>query len=668
MKNGNLLIALVIGGVIGFVVGKATSTPGTNADATANAGSDGAGKVADNTKPAPRKTGGDDPNALYKVPVTDQDNIRGNKDAKVTVVEFSDFECPFCQRAAATVDQIRKTYGDDVRIVYKNNPLPMHPHSEIAAEASLAAGAQGKYWEMHDKLFANRDHLERADLEKYAGEIGLNLATFKADLDSGKFKKRILEDQAMAQNFQAGGTPHFFIDGKRVVGAQPFESFKAVIDEDLKKVDQLIASGTPKKQPAIYDALTRNALSKATPAQPSPQQQGGGAKAVLLSEEEFKAGASRGPKDAKVTIVEWSDFQCPYCGRATPTVDKLVETYPKDVRLVFLHEPLPMHPNAVPAAVAAVAAQNQGKFWEFYDKAFKNQTQLSPDNYEKWAKEIGLDVSKFKSDLENPETKKRVMADATLGQKKGANGTPTFFIDGRMIAGALPLESFKSMIDEEIKKADDLIKKGVPRDQLYAKLNELNVKTAPPPEAPAPGDDGKPVAIDIGDSPVRGPAKAPVTIVEFSDFQCPFCGRVEPTIAELLKKYDGKIKIVWKNQPLPFHPNARPAAKAALAVYKQNKDKFWEMHDKMFANRDHLEQADLDNYAREIGLDLKKFHADATSQAATDFLAADRKQADALGVQGTPTIYINGREFEIRQDLDEWIAQELAPSGTAAAH
>jgi protein-disulfide isomerase len=179
-------------------------------------------------------------------------------------------------------------------------------------------------------------------------------------------------------------------------------------------------------------------------------------------------------------------------------------------------------------------------------------------------------------------------------------------------------------------------------------------------------DADKVKSVDVGKAPFKGPEGAPVTLVEFADFECPYCALMSPVLEKMWQAHQNDVRYVYKFMPLSGHPHGEISARAGVAAMMQGK--FWEMHDKMFANRDHLEQADLDNYAREIGLDLKKFHADATSQAATDFLAADRKQADALGVQGTPTIYINGREFEIRQDLDEWIAQELAPSGTAAAH
>jgi protein-disulfide isomerase len=170
-------------------------------------------------------------------------------------------------------------------------------------------------------------------------------------------------------------------------------------------------------------------------------------------------------------------------------------------------------------------------------------------------------------------------------------------------------------------------------------------------------DSDKVKNVDVGKAPFKGPEGAPLTLVEFADFECPYCAVMSPVLEAIWEQHKGELRYVYKFFPLSAHPHGEPAARAAVAA--MNQGKFWEMHDKLFANRDHLEQTDLDQYAKDIGLDLPRFHRDAESQATTDWLAADRKQADALGVQGTPTIYINGREFSARQDLNEWIAQEL---------
>ena len=160
--------------------------------------------------------------------------VKGSRSAKVTVVIFSDFQCPFCSRAVPTLKQVEDTYKDKVRLVFKQMPLPFHDKAPLAAEAALAANEQGKFWEYHDKLFANQQALDRPALEKYAEEVGLNVAKFKAGLDSGKWKQQVADDSKLGASVGATGTPTFFINGKILVGAQPFDKFKEMIDQELK--------------------------------------------------------------------------------------------------------------------------------------------------------------------------------------------------------------------------------------------------------------------------------------------------------------------------------------------------------------------------------------------------------------------------------------------------
>lgn len=184
--------------------------------------------------------------------------------------------------------------------------------------------------------------------------------------------------------------------------------------------------------------------------------------------------------------------------------------------------------------------------------------------------------------------------------------------------------------------------------------------------------------VPIEGSPSKGPESAPVVVVEFADFECPFCAAMAPTFEKVWEERKDKVRFVYKYMPLPSHPHGEIAARAGFAAAQQGK--FWELNKKMFGNREHLEESDLQSYAKDLGLDLAKFKADMTSQAATDRIAQDRKLADTLNVKGTPTVYVNGREFDMHQDLGEWIALELqmmnesagksaatpAPSGSAA--
>jgi protein-disulfide isomerase len=158
----------------------------------------------------------------------------------------------------------------------------------------------------------------------------------------------------------------------------------------------------------------------------------------------------KGPESAPVTIVEWSDFQCPFCGQAKDLVHQILDAYPKDVRFCFKNYPLPFHPNAMPAAKAAVAAQKQGKFFEMHDKMFENQRALAPEKYEEWAKEVGLNVDQFKKDMDSPEVAAQITSDMKEAGDVGVRGTPSFFIDGKQPAGR-SFELYKSIIDEDIK-------------------------------------------------------------------------------------------------------------------------------------------------------------------------------------------------------------------------
>jgi protein-disulfide isomerase len=167
-------------------------------------------------------------------------------------------------------------------------------------------------------------------------------------------------------------------------------------------------------------------------------------------------------------------------------------------------------------------------------------------------------------------------------------------------------------------------------------------------------------AIPLEGSPSRGPESAPVTLVEFADFACPFCQRIAPQLDELWQKRQTSVHFVFKFMPLAVHPHAEEAARAAIAAQAQGT--FWEMDRQLFANGDHLEAADLDAYARLIGLDVDRYDADRHSPETTARLEADRKLADAIGVKGTPTIFINGHEYDTKQSIADWVDTEIAVS------
>lgn len=165
-----------------------------------------------------------------------------------------------------------------------------------------------------------------------------------------------------------------------------------------------------------------------------------------------KGAPRRGGEKAKIDVVEFSDFQCPFCNRVNPTLKQITDTYGDEVAIVFKHLPLAMHTKAPAAHAAAEAAHRQGKFWEMHDLLFANQRQLSPQKYEEYAQQLGLDMDRFRKDAASPAVKKKVDADAAEAARLGVTGTPGFFVNGRFLSGAKPFEAFKQLIDEELKK------------------------------------------------------------------------------------------------------------------------------------------------------------------------------------------------------------------------
>jgi len=160
---------------------------------------------------------------------------------------------------------------------------------------------------------------------------------------------------------------------------------------------------------------------------------------------------TKGPADAPITIVEFSDYQCPFCARSEPLVQSALAAYPTQARLVYKHFPLTsIHPQALPAALAAAAAQKQGKFWEMHEKLFANQRALAPEQMKEYARQVGLDVPQFERDMQSDEVKALVQDDIKLAQRVGVRGTPTIFVNGKILQNR-SLDGFKELINPVLK-------------------------------------------------------------------------------------------------------------------------------------------------------------------------------------------------------------------------
>jgi len=184
-------------------------------------------------KPSPAAPA-EGPGELAEIKITDEDHIRGNKNAPITLVEYSDFQCPYCSRFHDTMEQVMKDFPNDVRWVYKHFPLEsIHPYARIAAEASECASEQGKFWEYHDELFANQVNFSADYFSAAAKKLGLNSSKFDQCLSSGKYAARVNSDFQAGQSIGVRGTPGSYINGQALGGAVPYSQLKSMI-ESLK--------------------------------------------------------------------------------------------------------------------------------------------------------------------------------------------------------------------------------------------------------------------------------------------------------------------------------------------------------------------------------------------------------------------------------------------------
>ena len=595
------------------------------------------------------------------VPVHASDPSWGRRDAPVTIVEWADFQCPFSQRAVATLAELRLRYGPEkLRIVWKNNPLSFHDKARRAAVVAMALHdrfGDDAFWRAHDAFYGDQMHLADRIADE-AGRAGLSMDDVDA-MAAGREGSRLDASSDEAKRLGAPGTPAFFINGVYLGGAQPAEKFAAIIDEQLGKAAALLARGTPRHR--LYVELAKAERRAAKPPEPRPPEK------PDLTIYAVPVGKSpvRGKPTARVTIVEIAEFQCPFCGRVQPTLQQVQAKYGDQVRLVWKHNPLPFHPHAAPAAELAIEARAQrgdAAFWKVHDILFSSECSGNPkaqsradceSSSGKWvdhqtklddadlldvARSLGLDAKRVADAIGRKKHAAEIEADQALADDVQANGTPHFFINGRRLVGAQPLEKFTALIDEELAKADALVRGGVAPAQVYDRV-QAAAQPPPPPQM-------KVIPPPTRDNPSRGPANARVVVQFFSDFQCPFCARVRGTLEDLEKAFPGQIRLVWRNHPLPMHPDAEPAAEAAMEAFRQKGDKgFWAMYELLYAGQAQsggLGRKELEAYAAELGLNAAQFANALDGSAHKAIIDADAKVATDAGIQGTPAFVING--------------------------
>jgi protein-disulfide isomerase len=576
---------------------------------------------------------------LGPIPVTASDPARGSALAPVTIVEFADFQCPFCQRAAETLVALQREYGaEKVRVVWKNYPLPFHADARPAAENAMAiferAGPDG-FWRYHDAIFAAQRPLGRALFEDAlaSASAGVPEAEVRRAVRSGAASRKVDADAELGQNLGVTGTPAFFINGVLVHGAQPIDRFRAVVNAELEAARKLEAAGTPAAR--IYAELTAKNFA------PPRRQVEDDEPDKTVYRVPIATSPTRGKATALVTVVEFADFECPFCTRAEETLHEVLARNGDKVRVVWKNLPLPFHDHAAPAAELALeglAQKGEAGFWKVHDLLLQAKGHLGDPDLEAVARAAGLDVARAMGSVKQRAHRAAIAADMDLAEDVDATGTPTFFVNGRKLVGAQPLDVFQAAVDEQLAVAQAAVERGIALGAVYdalqvgAQLAPLDVDTV---TARAP----------TAANPSRGAANAKVVVQLWSDLECPFCQRVEPTVAELEALFSGKLRVVWHNLPLSSHPHALPAAEAAMEAFAQKgAPAFWKMHDLLLANQGGAgqEREALERYATTVGLDLARFRAALDRGVHRAEILADAKVGADAGLVATPGFVING--------------------------
>jgi protein-disulfide isomerase len=408
---------------------------------------------------------GFDASATYRVPL-DGAPARGAREALVTVVEFSDFHCQYCRMASDTVAELLRIFPRDVRVVYRHSLLDPEDGT-LAGEASLAAAAQGRFWPFHDRLFASDGPIDRAEVDRAAREIGLDMDRFRADLDGARFRSAVRAEDRRAAELGVTATPVFFVNGRPLVGAHNLGTFVSLIEEERARAEKLVAAGVPRAE--VYHRITARGRARAEPVPDGadlvapPRLDPDATYAVGL-------GASfqrRGGDDALVTVVEFGDYRCGFCIKVEPVLEELERSYGREVRFVFRNTPLGGNPESRLIAQAAMAAGEQGRFWQMHDRLFATEGPMDRPVLEQLARELGLDRTRFAAALDQRRFELDVSHDAAEGARLGVRGTPTFFINGTPLVGARPAAEFRAIIDKKLAEARALVKKGVAPAAVY---------------------------------------------------------------------------------------------------------------------------------------------------------------------------------------------------------
>ncbi|MGB0590175.1 MAG: DsbA family protein [Myxococcota bacterium] len=576
--------------------------------------------------------------------------VRGANLAVVEIVEVGDFECPHCAKTQAVLKQVLEAYPQQVRLAFLHQPLPFHDQALQAALASRVAQKSGKFWEMADTFFAEQSNLSTVHTRRVAMRHGITLEALNEGLKSPEAQAFIEANKQVGIALGVTGTPAFFINGTMVRGAKPFASFKKIIDIEIAMAGKGLM--TAEAAAAYRQSRTRTNSAalhaylyegKAAPKAEDPATQAARNPTPGADNEPLFRATIR-PSDpflgdrqkALVTLVSFVGYQCSHSRTLMNTLSAMKGQYGDDIGIVLKHLPLSIHPLGREAAVTALCAAEQGKFWEV-NRALFADNQVHGSAVQRKAQAEGLDMVALQACADAGNVRTLIREDGILAQTVGARGTPTTFINGRQIVGAMPAKALSAIVDAELARVRASVAEGQPITEVYPALMQHAQVLEPLEERVVP--------LDMARAPTRGNAEAPVQLVVFADYQCPYCASLEQNLQQVYQRYAGRVAVTVKHFPLSFHKAARPAAEAAYCAYDQ--EKFWPMHDGLSVRFEELSAAVIQEVAAAIGLDMTRFGVCLSEPTTAQAIDADIREGQRIGLMGTPTLLFNGQRYDL---------------------
>ncbi|HAN31264.1 MAG TPA: hypothetical protein DCQ06_06660 [Myxococcales bacterium] len=597
----------------------------------------------------------------------------------VDIIAFVGFECPHSRGAAQILMGLPKAHPKNVRIRIINLPLDTHPQSVELARGFVAARQIGQWKSYWNHIFAQSD-VDTAQIDAWAKSVGVNQADFRKRMKSDEVSDEIAADAGLADVLGVAGTPSYLINGALLQGARPAAEWDKIIANQNALIkakfatlkgtalaEALVKNNSPKRAPLYISHVLQGVVPKPATVPVKVRRASGVVAAKLMpagggGKGTIKLGAkpgarpeapdtvwrvsvrsddpARGPADAPVTLVAFSDYECKHSKALSSTLKMLSASYGASLRVIHKHNPLPFHKNAMMAAEASEAARTQGKFWQMHEALYASAEPLSRTTINKIAKIIGLDMTTYDNAMTAGGARQRIQRDIEQVASTGARGTPNLFINGKKVIGAKQAGQLKTFIDAALVKAKAKIASGQQAGTLYESLiaeGKLLDSLSPAKQK-----------ITTRPNQSRGPSGAVIHIVVFEDFQCPFCARLDPHIVAMEREFPNRVKVSWVDFPLTkIHPQANIAAQAGKEAAAQGK--FWAFHDLLMKaqrqGQQQLDSAGLTELGKRAGLNTTKLSKALKSNAWGKAVTEDAAQAQRLGLKGTPSVFINGHAF-----------------------